>query len=197
MTYVHSLPVYIYDMYWEHFLINSYFTSTFLNDITYYLASSVRRARKHDLEFHPVFPDRLKVWLVLWMEKSRSNVGSRILYNEWEFISLPQGRNHWRRLVRVPEKAGNFLTSWETIGFSRTPSPVPFVELVTDIVSAVYQSCAAPWKVGYISCAISQILRGVFPCWIHALTLLCNLIFHEQMVTSYVEYFGLHILCTY
>jgi len=51
------------------------FNKHFLNDITYYLASNVRRARKHDLEFHPVFPDRLKFWLVLWMGNSRSNVG--------------------------------------------------------------------------------------------------------------------------
>lgn len=57
MMYVHSLPIYIYDMYWEHFLINSYLRSTFLNEIADYLASSVRRARKHDLEFLPVFPD--------------------------------------------------------------------------------------------------------------------------------------------
>jgi hypothetical protein len=51
-------------MYWEHFLINSYLTSTSLNEITDYLASSVRKAGKHDLEFQPVFADRLKLWLV-------------------------------------------------------------------------------------------------------------------------------------
>jgi hypothetical protein len=117
MTYVQSLPIYIYDMYWGHFLTNSYLPGTFLNEITDYLSSRVRRARKHDLEFHPVFPDRLKVWPVPWMGKSRSDVASHILYNEWELISFPQGRNHWRRLVRVPEKAGNFLTSWETTSF--------------------------------------------------------------------------------
>jgi len=169
MTYVQSLPIYVYDIYWKHFLINSYLTSMFLNEIADYLASSVRRARKQDLEFHPVFPDWLKVWLVPWMGKSRSNVGSHILYNEWELINLPQGRNHRRRLVRVPEKAGNCLTSWETISFSRTPPPVPFVELVMEIVSAVYQSCAARWQGQYISCAISQILRGTFP-WLNSRT---------------------------
>jgi len=68
--------------------------------------------------------------------------------------------------------------SWQAEGLLASqelcpPSPVPFVELVMEIVSAVYQSCAAHWKGEYISCAISHILRGTFPCWIHALTVLC------------------------
>jgi len=42
-----------------------------------------------------------------------------------EWIRLAQGRDQWRAVVktvrnlRVPEKAGNFLTSWVTISFWR------------------------------------------------------------------------------